>query len=408
MKKTRLISFFSFILMLIIPVFAFAVEESGDPFSFDSPPPGSENPNAGTGEPPLTDNPNGEDLLMPAMTDATIRQEGIEQNMAADGIQAKQIEPSPTPVSRNEEMYKEEVSIEQKQQTKEQIEKDIEALFKEGKKYYDNEDYEAAAEIWQRILINYPTSKSLYTIRYSLASAYEYSKQYEKAIDQYQKMLGEKPKSELAIEASYRLAGCYAKLQKWAFAIEIYRDIIRKSPNKKESIRAYFNIANIYFKMEKFKKVNNIYLSIIRNYPGSEWEIQARFQLASAYAQTNRYKSAINEYKMIKYKFKDTEWAPRAALHIGDTYKLSGDYKNAKDAYSRVIYEYYRYEMYTQQAEACIENLKSARAIADKFDMDSKDNQQRDLVIRSGWYEFRTGDEGGLKFTPPISLEERK
>lgn len=392
MKKTHIIPFFAFIFLIIIPFSIYAVEESGDPFSFDNPPPGAENPNAGTGEPPLTDNPNGEALLMPAMQDAVKNQEGIEQQQGS-GVQAIQLENTPTPVSQNEQMFKEELSIEEKKQTKEQTEKDVQALFAEGKKYYDNEDYDAASEIWQRILINYPTSKSLYNIRYSLACAYEFSGKYDKAIDQYQKMLGEKPKSTLATEASYRLAGSYAKLQKWQYSLEIYRDIIRKAPGKNESIRAYFNIAAIYFKMEKFKKVSNIYHSIIRNYPGSSWEMQARFQLASVYAQTNRYKSAINEYKLIKYKFKDTEWAPRAALHIGDVYKLAGNYKEAKEAYSRVIYEFYKYNTYVHQAEQSIENLKQAKAVAELYDSDP-DNFKKNRSVLKPQYDVFSGRTG--------------
>jgi tetratricopeptide (TPR) repeat protein len=392
MKKTSVFTCFAFIFLLIIPFLAYAAE--GDPYSFDNPPPGAENPVAGTGEPPLTDNPNG-DNLMSAMSDATLNQQGIQQTMSGTGIQAKNMEATPTPVSENEQMFKEEVSIEQKSQTKEQMEKDVSELFKEGKKYYDNEDYDAAAEIWQRILINYPTASTINNIRYSLASAYEYSKQYEKAIDQYQKMLGEKPKSDMALEASYRLAGCYAYLQKWQYAMEIYRDIVRKEPNKKESIRAYFNIAAIYLKTEKFKKVSNIYLSIIRNYSGTSWEMQARFQLASMYAMTARYKSAINEYKIIKYKFKDTEWAPRAALHIGDVYKLAGLYKDAKEAYSRVMYEYYKDERIVQQAEAAVESLKYAKAISDKYGEDVE--RHYDYIIRGGggglggYTEWNTG-----------------
>ncbi|HRU39520.1 MAG TPA: tetratricopeptide repeat protein, partial [Candidatus Goldiibacteriota bacterium] len=342
--------------------------EIDDPYSFENPPAGSENVNAGTGEPPLADKPGSEDMLLPAMEQSTsMEQQGTAPNPQAGGVKVAQPEPTQVPVSKQEEMFKGEISIEQKEMTREQIEKDIADLYKEGKKYFDNEDYEAAAEIWQRIIENYPVSRSLYNVRYSLATAYEYSRQYEKAIDQYQKTLGEKPKSEVALEASYRLAGCYAKLQKWPYSIEIYRDIIRKAPTNKETIRAYFNIANIYFKMEKLKKVNNILLSIVKNYPNSEYEIQARFQLASIYAQTGRYKSSINEYKLIKHKFKNTEWAPRAAMHIGDTLKLAGDLKGAKDAYSRVMYEYYNRDDYVQLAEQRITDLKKYKEYEQKF-----------------------------------------
>jgi len=302
-----------------------------------------------------------DDNLLPAMQEASQPEEKKEIS------EGKQTLPTPTPtptsVIEKESMFKEPISIEEKEKTKEQIEKDVQDLFKEGKKYYDIEDYEGAADIWARIIQNYPTSKQLYDIRYALANAYEYSRNYDKAIVEYQKVLAEKPNFSLSQEATYRLAGCYEKLEKWPYAIEIYKEIIRKNKGKDDAIRAYFRLAMIYMKKEDFKKTETIYKNVMRYYPGTLWEIQARFQLASTYAQTHRYKSAIKEYKLIKYKFKDTEWAPIAAMHIGDTYKLSGDYKNAKEAYSRVIYEYFSNEKYVQQAEERIKALQNIKEI---------------------------------------------
>jgi TolA-binding protein len=365
-NKGKIICFI-FVSVLIFSIYAFCADDQ-DPFAFSGSSnqvaaPGG-NPNAGTGEPPLQDKPGPDTPVAPAMAN----QEGVEQTMSGTGIEGASAGPeTPSAISKNEEMFKE-VSVEQKQLSRDQIQKDVDALYKEGKKYYDSEDYEGAAQIWERVIQNYPTAKDLYSIRYALAGAYEYNKEYEKAIDQYQKVLGEKPNFELSNEAAYRVAGCYTKLEKWPYALEIYRDIVRKSPDKKTSIRAYFNMAVIYLKSEKFKKVGNIYNNIIKYYPNSEWEIQARFQLASTYAQTNRYKSAINEYKIIKSKFKDTEWAPRAAMHIGDTYKLSGDLKAAKEAYSKVVYEFYNREDYVQMAEERIKQLKQYKIYEQKYD----------------------------------------
>jgi tetratricopeptide (TPR) repeat protein len=366
--------YFAFILMLILPAFSFCADEA-DPFaSLDN-----NESTVGNNVTPADifagdtttaetsqNTQNNQSGIKNAMSDNP--QTGILQEQPAGGVQAQQITSTPVPVSKNESMFQSnELNIQQQTKTKQETEKDIADLFKEGKKYYDIEDYEGASEIWSRIVTNYPSAKNLFSIRYSLANAYEYSKQYDNAIVQYQKVLAEKPKAEVAIESGYRLAGCYTKLEKYPFAIEIYKDMILKNPSKNETIRAYFGLANVYMKQEKMKRVEIIYRNIMNYFPNSPWEIQARFQLASLYAQTNRFKSAIKEYKLIKYKFKDTEWAPRAAMHIGDTYKLAGDYKNAKDAYSRVMYEYYNNEMYSQQAEESIKQLKNQKEIETNF-----------------------------------------
>ncbi len=285
-----------------------------------------------------------------------------------DTVPAQKSQPEKTTITSQRQVETSpEIVPEQKQMTKEEIERDIQILLKKKKKYFDSEDYEGAIEIWDRIIQNYPTAKTFLEVRYYLGCAYEYTGNLPKAIEQYQKFLAENPKHELYAETSYKLAGCYSKLEKYPYSMEIYRDLIRKSPGKKETIRAYFNLAQIYMKQEKYKKVINIYRNIMKYYPNTQWEIQARFQLASLFAQIGRYKNSINEYKIIKHKFKDTDWAPMAAMHIGDTYKLAGDYKEAKDAYSRVVYEYYNKEIYVQQAEERIRSLKQHKELETKL-----------------------------------------
>jgi tetratricopeptide (TPR) repeat protein len=372
------ILYFVFILLLILPAYLFCKD---DPEAF---PTGNEQTvpdnsvnvndilapedNAPAAQPGAQG--QGGDNYLNAMSDSS--KTGIEQEQK--GVTAKQVVASPTPIAKNEAMFQSnEINIEQKSKTRQEIDKDVQDLYKEGKKYYDIEDYDGAAAIWYRIILNYPTAKNLYNIRYSLANAYEYSRAYQQAIEQYQKVLAENPKSDAGIESGYRLAGCYSKLGKYPYAIEIYKDMIGRDPSKAEVIRAYFSLGAIYMKQEKFKRVEIIYRNIIKYFPNTASEIQGRFQLAQLYSQTNRYKSSVKEYKLIKYKYKNTEWAPLAAIHIGDTYKLAGDYKNAKEAYNQVIYEFYKYEAYTRQAEERINSLKYAREIAEKTNSNYSD-----------------------------------
>ncbi|MBN2755215.1 MAG: tetratricopeptide repeat protein, partial [Candidatus Goldbacteria bacterium] len=353
-------------------------------------------------------NEKGPDATTPdiqgAMTESA---EGVSQEQADEGITAESAEEvTGTAISQSEQMFKsEEAVMQDKKMTKEQIQKDVELLYAEGKKYYDVEDYEGAAEIWGRIITNFPTASGLFTIRYSIANAYEFSRQYDKAIQQYQKVLAEKPKEEIAVEAAYRLGGCYGKLEKWQYAMEVYKDIIRKQGmSNARSSRAYFNMALVYMKQGKFKRAETIYRNIIRYYPNTASEIQGRFNLASLLTQTKRYKNAVNEYKLINYKFKNTDWAPMAAMHIGDTYKLSGDYKNARDAYSRVLYEYYNNERYVNQAETALENLKHARQFAEKYGEENFE-QTRDYTISYKGLSFRTsGKEAGFNYNPSSDM----
>ena len=364
------------LIFLIIPYVHVFCQDEAEPFTNNNNSPVAEStidPNTVTtsdifsGEPtPNPQDANGNSNVIVSMSDVFCGM--VHEQGNTSGVKAVQLVATATPIPQSDQMYQtNDVKIQEQAKTREQIEQDVKALYKEGKKYYDIEDYDGAAEIWDRIITNYPTSKDLYDIRLNLGQAYEYSGAYDKAIVQYQRVIAEKPKADTSLEAQYRLAACYTKLEKWPYSMEIYRDIIQKAPTQKATIRAYFNMAQVYMKQGKMKKVEIIYKNIIRYYPNSENEILARFQLASLYAQTNRFKSSIKEYKMIKYKFKDSDWAPQAAMHIGDTYKLEGDYKSAKDAYSKVMYEYYMQDKYVQQAEERIEQLKHQKELENRF-----------------------------------------
>lgn len=355
MKKAGLVLIL--ILLAVTPLFSEDVNQLALDNNRVTAPSDGENPIPVGMDDQIQEDPN----ILNAMTEKSNEGQILQQQK---GITVTSTSATPTPMDKKEDMFKNEnVVLEEKNKSKEEIEEEVKALYAEGKKYYAIEDYAGAAEIWERLVKNYPTSNQLYEIRYSLANAYEFNRDFDKAIIEYQKVLAEKPKLDLSIEATYRLADCYARLEKWQYAIEIYKDIIMRSNGKKDAVRAYFNLAAVYNRMNNKKRAENVFKNIVKYYPNTISEVQARFQLASMYAQTGRYKSAIKEYLLIKMKFKDSEWAPMAAMHIGDTYKLAGEYKNAKDAYSKVLYEYYRNDTYVKQAEERIVSLKHIKEV---------------------------------------------
>src|ERR1035437_3247563 len=174
MKKESVMKrllYFAFIFMLILPVYIFCQDEA-EPFSNDNEQTVADNSvnvsDIFAGDEPVSSTAQasqgqGGDNYLNAMSDSS--KTGIEQKQSASGITAKEVQGTPTPIAKSEAMFQSnEINIADQAKTKQQIDKDVQDLFKEGKKYYDIEDYEGAAEIWFRIITNYPTAKNSFSI----------------------------------------------------------------------------------------------------------------------------------------------------------------------------------------------------------------------------------------------------
>jgi len=217
------------------------------------------------------------------------------------------------------------------------------ALFKKGITYFEQDDFEMAANIFNRLAREYPKSKYVGEAWLMLGRAELQTSQYSSAISDF-KRASQGP-SNLAGRASYYLGLAYgrrgyfdsaiAALKKvpadsgladdaayWAAyyyelkgdlntALTSYYDLISKYPYSKAVPPAIWRMGKIYYWNSDFKNAAT-YLHMAQLYPPGEDTPRCYFFEAKALERTGNRTAALDVYKKLIQRFDHTYYAYRA------------------------------------------------------------------------------------------------
>jgi len=220
------------------------------------------------------------------------------------------------------------------------------ALFKKGMAYFEQDDFEMAANIFNRLAREYPKSKyvgeawlmlgrvELQTSRYSsaisdferaaqgspnlagrahyyLGLAYGRRGYYDQAIASLNKVVGRHPDSGFADDAAYWLA-YYQELKGNADrALINYYNLISKYPYSKVVPAAIWRMGKIYYWNSDFKNAST-YLHLAQLYPPGEDTPRCYFFEAKALERLGNRAAALEVYKKLLDRFDHTYYAYRA------------------------------------------------------------------------------------------------
>ena len=219
------------------------------------------------------------------------------------------------------------------------------ALYKQGLSYFDDNDYENASNIFNRLAREFPKSKyvgeALLMLgraemqtgnpaaisalerategapnlagraTYYLGLTYGRRGNYERAIAALEKMANHYPDSELADDAIYWSA--YFKEQNGDLngALLSYYDLINKYPNSQSAPAAIWRIGKTYYWNSDFKNAAT-YLHIAQNYPPGEDSPRCAFFEAKAQERLGNQAAALDIYGKLVKRFDHSYYAYRA------------------------------------------------------------------------------------------------
>lgn len=217
------------------------------------------------------------------------------------------------------------------------------ALFKKGMTYFEQDDFEMAANIFARLAREYPKSKYLGEAWLMLGRAEMQTNRYPSAISDLERAAQEAP--NLAGRAHYYLGLAYGRrgdferavsfLRKvpadsdladeaiyWAAyyqeisgninsALREYYDLINKYPYSKSVPAAIWRIGKIYYWNSEFKNAA-IYLHLAQLYPPGEDSPRCYFFEGKALERIGNRAAAIEVYKKLAERFDHTYYAYRA------------------------------------------------------------------------------------------------
>ena len=170
--------------------------------------------------------------------------------------------------------------------------------------------------IYEEFKRSYPSSELAANLMYNKAVDLFTKGDSLKAARTFERMAIEFPTSKKAPEALFNAAQLYALLGKWEKASAAYEKLIRFY--NKDRDKALFGLSTAYIELKKFHKAISILDTIILKYPESEYYPKALKNIGICYVKIGNYEKAV-----------------KAFVDLGNYYENNGRIKDAV-----TIYEY--------------------------------------------------------------------
>ena len=141
-------------------------------------------------------------------------------------------------------------------------------------------NYKAAAELYQRLLLESPDDVYAPLSYYYLGICYAGLGNYQKSVESLRKVVDKFPQSQYAPDALERIGIYYWQgLEDLGKAVITFREFLEKYPNNRLAPYILYDLGLIFTKLESYKQAKQEYLTLIRNFPESPRAKQARERL---------------------------------------------------------------------------------------------------------------------------------
>lgn len=219
------------------------------------------------------------------------------------------------------------------------------ALFKKGMDYFDQDDFEMAANIFSRLAREYPKSKQINEAwlmlgraelqsnrssaisdlrratagppnlagraHYYLGQAYGRRGDYDNAISSLLRVTNRYPESGLADDAAYWVAYYYEQKGNKERSLAGYYNLIKSYPYSASVSAAIWRLGRIYYWNGDFKNAAN-YFHLAQVYPPGEDSPRCYFFEAKALERLGNRAAAVEIYQKLVDRYDHTYYAYRA------------------------------------------------------------------------------------------------
>jgi len=191
-------------------------------------------------------------------------------------------------------------------------------------RFYNNNEFERAAEEFIRLTKHYPDSTLAPEAQYYAGRAYEEDGKYYFAFQNYQKTVERYPytkRLDEIVEREFNIAGILQNTEDPKLmdlelslslerSITVYDKVVENNPFGPLADKALYKLGECYRRGQKYKEAMEAYERIINDYPESRLVPDAKYQLAYT-----RYEASLAP----EYDQESTEEALRDFKHISET-----------------------------------------------------------------------------------------
>lgn len=222
------------------------------------------------------------------------------------------------------------------------VQRDAQSIFDEAARELEKKHCLKAAELFQKVVINFPGSALADDAQFRVGEARFCAKEYTEAVFEYQRLIDDYPNSPLAADSRYKIAACYAAQS-----------------------------GGIYLDQTETKKALAEYQRFIDDHPGSSLapdaqkriaEIKGKLASKDAHIADNYLKWGYAEAARVYYQrvldiYGDTPWAEVARLGLALVKVKKGEIDAALEDLKQLVSRGVSEEV-KKQAQAQIDELR--------------------------------------------------
>ena len=216
-----------------------------------------------------------------------------------------------------------------------------------------DKNYEKAAELYQRIVIENPDTDWEFYGYDRLGNVFEEQEDWEKAVEVFQTASRKMSASDVDAETQGRINGfrrrtlaCYQHMNDYDSIIHMYQDILTENPAAPTAAEDQFQLAQAYMTVNNSKDAAENFRFIVERYPASnyaqqvqsqqtdlltselsyDWTPYSTFQSAMLLGQTGQYEDALSKFDEVIEAKPNTPMATGATIQKDlIEYRKTGD-----------------------------------------------------------------------------------
>jgi tetratricopeptide (TPR) repeat protein len=195
------------------------------------------------------------------------------------------------------------------------------ALLDQAQVAGDNEDFQTAADCYEKFLKDNPTNERAAYAHFQAGNIYLLNlKQYDRAVTHYVQLIEGFPRSPDLYQARQRLAKAYVAMGKRREAINELENLLIAFPDTTDKRRVRREIADLYYDQSDFGQALAEYQKVVKDATYDTLAERAYLRIGGICVLRDDFEDAAAAYQAVVRQTTDKEIRRQASVGLSDCY----------------------------------------------------------------------------------------
>lgn len=210
-----------------------------------------------------------------------------------------------------------------------------------AQKYVDNQDFQKAVELYERVLKKNPSKVIKSKINYQLAEIYYlYLDEQVKAMKYYQYIVDNEDSPLFQVKALEKIGEINFTFSKnYTEAIHVYRQLMSFKPRTKQYDYYYLRVGEAYFEMGRYDKAREIFTRILSE-PANPYYVEAYYQMGLIEFYNRNWDKAVEYWMEYLKRERRKAQIVEVKFLIANAYESNEKLKEAYNIYYSLLPSY--------------------------------------------------------------------